>query len=126
MNNKEYLGCRKNNQRLSFTKDFKRIVLIELSIGKKPEEVINKLLEGNLMIQSADKKYYAKLIHKWKKEVYANRKMLAFTSINPTNKNIDIEIANIGDEDEIGNIAEELRLKYLKKKKFKGLNYTQY
>ena len=107
MNKKEQFGCKKNSQRISFSKDFKRKVLIELSKGKKAKEIITQAVSNILEIDTNDKKYYSKLIYKWKQELYNNNSLLAFTSINPTIDNLNYEINNIGLDEETDDIEEE-------------------
>ena len=107
MNKKEEFGCQKNNQRMSFTKEFKRKALVEFSKGKKAQEVLLDATNDILKIDTTDKKYYAKIMHKWRKELYLNNSMLAFTSIKPSDENLDIEINNIGTDFEEDDIEEE-------------------
>ena len=54
MNEQEKFGCRKNTQRISFTKDFKRKALIELSKGRKPEEILTEATSAVLEINTTD------------------------------------------------------------------------
>ncbi len=91
-------------KRVAYTKQFKRIALIEYSKGKKPNEIFKSL---GVELVSNDKKYASKLLHKWKVEFYKNlslysmsdgfdNKLLIYElnnilSVNPKNlKNTDI------------------------------------
>ena len=107
MNEKEKFGCKKNNLRISFSKDFKRKALIELAKGKSSQEIITQATFDILEINTIDKKYYSKLMHKWRKDLYANNALISFLSVKPTNENLNIEINNIGFDDEIDDIEKE-------------------
>ena len=106
-NLKKELGCQKNNQRISFTKEFKRRVLLEVSKGRKPEEIFDEVVAKNFCIETNDKKYYAKLMHKWRKEIYTNHNLLSFSFIEPTNKNLELEIDNLSYIQEIDEVETE-------------------
>jgi len=111
MNTKDKFGCQNNNQRTSFTKEFKRKILIEFSKGRSARDIFEEATLNILKINTNDKKYCAKLIHKWKKELYINNKILAFTSIKPTDENLDYEINNIVFDFEKDDIEEEYATK---------------
>ncbi len=59
----------KRKKRFAYTKQFKRIALIEYSKGKKPDEVFRDL---GINLVSCDKKYASKLLHKWRIEFCKN------------------------------------------------------
>ena len=60
------------NTRKRYTKQEKLMVLYEYSLGKKSNEAF---FAADIEIERAnDKKYAAKLINKWKKELYLKRK----------------------------------------------------
>ena len=68
----------------------------EYSKGKKPSDILRGFeIEG-----SEDKKYAAKLIHKWKNEAYENMNMLALTWDNIDEEYAQNEIDSIGDDSE--------------------------
>lgn len=78
-----------------FSKQFKRIALIEYSKGKSAREVF-KILGHEIL--SDDKKYASKLIHKWKMEFY-DKLCLPELSIRKLDKNLLMyEIENIIDD----------------------------
>ncbi len=66
--------------------------MLAYSSGKKASEILNK--------ESSDKKYAAKLLHKWRNELYKNPNLIALIY-----QNIDLnyfvdEINLIGEDDE--------------------------
>ena len=83
----------KKNTRLNFSKPFKRRALLAYSSGKKACEILNK--------KSPDKKYAAKLIHKWRNELYKNPNLIVLAY-----ENIDLEYFK-EEIDLIGNDFEE-------------------
>ena len=114
MENKE---SKSNKQRTSFSKKTKRKALLEFAKGKKPQEIV--LNDGE--IKTTDKKYVAKLLHKWRKEAYQNKEILNLLSHQITQDMIDEEIENLGSDDEecIGISEKEIEfLKNAMKKNF--------
>ena len=85
-----------NKQRTSFSKKTKRKALLEFAKGKKPQEIL--LNDGK--INTTDKKYVAKLLYKWRKEVYQNKEILNLLSHKVTQDMIDEEVENMGSDDE--------------------------
>jgi len=62
-------------RRRRYTREEKLIVLSEYSISKKSKTAFQKI---NIDFEniSSDKKYFSKLINKWKKELYTNKNSL--------------------------------------------------
>ena len=87
-------------QRVAFSKAFKRAVLLKFADGEKANDI--------LPFNSNDLKYSSKLIHKWKKELYADLKMTStiFENIQP--ENYQKEIDEIGENEEIDEVLPEI------------------
>ncbi len=68
---------KERKQRVGYSKQFKRIALIEYSKGKSPNEIFEYL---SVKLVSKDKKYASKLIHKWRNEFYKNLSLYTFSS----------------------------------------------
>ncbi|MBQ8848610.1 MAG: hypothetical protein IJ003_06665 [Candidatus Gastranaerophilales bacterium] len=113
--NKKIFSCKKNKERISFTKEFKRRALIELSKGKTPEDILNNATHFD--IKTSDKKYYSKLMHKWRCELYKNSKFIAFNSITPSIEDIKKEIEDIGEDEEFDEINEMFKKRLKEKQK---------
>ena len=110
---KQEFGFKKNSERMSFTKAFKRFVLIELSKGIKPELILNNSFKDKTFkIDTQDKKYYSKLMYKWRNELYSNLSMLSFNSVYPSDSILDVELNNIGCDDEFDDIEIEFQERY--------------
>jgi len=106
-----------NKERISFSKQIKRKVLLEVAKGKKPQEALFKYLPFSLNDITNDKKYASKLIYKWKKEMYINREVLFLLNHDVSDNAISEEIFSIGEdiEEEINldNAIEEAKSKFL-------------
>lgn len=82
----------KVSQRVHFSKYFKRRALIEFARLKKPNEALIACgfdLEKELV---KDKKYAAKLLHKWRKELYNNNQIMSFMNFDLTDEVIKNEL----------------------------------
>jgi len=80
-------------ERVHFSKYFKRRALLEFSRVKKPNEALKACgfdIDEELLL---DKKYAAKLLHKWRKELYQNCEMLSFMNCEMTDEALKREIA---------------------------------
>ena len=112
--------CNKN--RIKYSKDFKRQALINY---KNPKEFEKMLLKYGYDIEKLcanDKKYCAKLLHKWKKEACRNNEILYFINTELTNSAIEDELDNLSDEHDGDLIMEETKRKILEGvKKYKSL-----
>jgi len=102
-----------NKQRITFSKKIKRKILLEIIKGEKPTKALLKHTSLTLEEISSDKKYAAKLIYKWKQEVYKNREILFLLNHELDEEMIDEEIANSGDDNEEG-IDLELAIEEIK------------
>lgn len=96
-----------------FTRQFKRMVLLEYSKGKKPAEI----LEEFGIDLTEDKKYALKLINKWKKELYKNIKLLSLNYVNINPDFAGKEINTIGKDEEKDDILNEILTKNNNKKR---------
>lgn len=85
-----------NNQRLSFSKNIKRKILLEVAKGESPENALLKCGFESLEEISNDKKYAAKLLHKWRKEVYENKGILNLLTHDVDKETLKEEIISIG------------------------------
>ena len=72
MEKEEHKEKSNRKTRVCFSKQIKRLALIELSKGKNAKQIFNAL---GIELSSNDKKYAAKLIHKWRKEFFDNSKL---------------------------------------------------
>lgn len=105
-------------ERIHFSKYFKRRALLAFSKLKKPNEALRacgiNLEEFNI----TDKKYAAKLLHKWRKEMYANFEMLNILNYDLTDEVLkrEIESIKVDPEDKIMNMMQPYIDSYLKKK----------
>ena len=84
-----------NNQRVSFSKKIKRKMLLEFAKGKNPKDFLLEFVFDSLTNITKDKKYCAKLLHKWKKELYQNKNILSVLSHKIDKQMIEYEIENI-------------------------------
>jgi hypothetical protein len=88
-----------NNQRASFSKNVKRKILLELAKGQNPESALLKYAQ-TLKEISNDKKYAAKLLHKWRKEMYEDKQMLGLLNYDINKDDLKEEIKSMGEDDE--------------------------
>lgn len=102
--NKDKFGCRENFQRISYTKSFKRRALLELVKGKLPQDILKSATKDILSFNTSDKKYFSKLLHKWKKELYCDNRYVFFNSIDPNDLDLEYELINMHKVDEIDEI----------------------
>ena len=114
-----------NKKRLYFSKEFKRLAIIEIINGKSLETILR---DNNFDIDELlekDKKYCLKLLHKWRNEVYKNNEYMYFLN-NKINKNIllsEIKLLKYENEDDviIGNEKEKMKRTLEKHKNFKNI-----
>ena len=85
-----------NNQRTSFSKNIKRKILLEIAKGENPETAFLKHAFESLKEVSNDKKYAAKLLYKWRKEMYENKEILSLLNHNVDKALLKDEIISIG------------------------------
>ena len=102
---------KKNAERIKYSKNFKRKVLLAISKGMSNQEAFLSEVENLNFIESNDKKYIFKLVHKWKNEAYKNKDMLLFDIKTANNLEIDEEIKSLGSDFEDDNIENKLLLK---------------
>ncbi len=86
------------NTKLSFSKEQKRTALLEFAKGKSNSEILKIILKDN-DINSSDKKYFAKLLHKWRSNMYKNKHMLNFQCLNLDDNLLNYEIRNLSGPD---------------------------
>ena len=107
-----------NSERVSFSKKIKRKILLEIARGTNASEALLKHAFSSLNEISQDKKYAAKLLHKWRKEMYDHKEIL-----NILHHEVDIEMINeqiqdIGDKDDYEfdsqKALEELKTSFLR------------
>ena len=90
-----------NNKRATFSKRIKREILLEIADGKTPDEVLLKYAPEVIKNNTQDRKYAAKMIHKWKKEMYGNKEMLHILNHKVDKEMLEKEIKSIiVDDDE--------------------------
>ena len=77
-------------ERIHFSKQFKRAVLLEYSRLKKPNSAFEACGFDISKFNLNDKKYSSKLLYKWRNELYNNRHMLGFMNTQMD----DIELKN--------------------------------
>lgn len=88
-----------NKQRANFSRRIKRKILLEIADGKNPKEIFATCAPEILKNNTNDKKYVAKLIHKWKKEMYKNMEILFISNYDVTPEMLDYEIKALDDDD---------------------------
>lgn len=103
-----------NNERKTFSKKFKREILLEFIKG---ENIKNKLLEA-AQEKTKDKKYASKLLHKWKKEFHLNPEAMLLLNHEIDIKMVENEVNSLGldneEEIDIEVALRELKNKFLK------------
>lgn len=72
-----------NSERITFSKHIKRKIMLDIIRGKHPSEAFLDNGFDMSLNESNDKKYIAKLFHKWKSEVYKNRELIYPVELNP-------------------------------------------
>ncbi|MBQ4647333.1 MAG: hypothetical protein IJB79_08295 [Candidatus Gastranaerophilales bacterium] len=107
-----------DGQRVRFSKKIKRKILLEISKGANAKDVLLKYAFSSFDEISADKKYAAKLLSKWRKELYQNKEVLNFLNHEIDFGAIDEEIMRLEKESEITikleGAFEELKDNFLK------------
>lgn len=88
-----------NKLRAKFSKRIKRKILLEIADGKNPKEIFETYIPEMLKNNITDKKYVAKMIHKWKKEMYKNIEILHILNYDVTSEMLDYEIKAMEDND---------------------------
>lgn len=68
--------------RYKYTKEQKERILYEISLNKSIDEAFNSLEIDFEKLDISDEKYRAKLISKWKKDLYANRENISILNVN--------------------------------------------
>ena len=115
MNKKD---IRLDGQRVRFSRKIKRKILLEFAKGKKPHEIFLECAFDSLDEITKDKKYAAKLIYKWRQELYHNKEILNLLNHKIDDEMIEEEIENIGDDNEkdyvMNGAVEELKTNFLK------------
>ena len=99
-----------NTQRVSFSKRIKRKILLEVSKGRKPQEVFLEYAFDSFDEITKDKKYVAKLLYKWRQELYENKEILNFLNYKIDEKSLKEEISNIGSDDEQDHVLDGIEL----------------
>lgn len=94
---------KENSQRLSFSKAFKRRVLLEYSKGKNSDEILNEIIKYS---NTTDKKYASKIVHKWRKEMYLDKEILYLTN-HADIESIEYDIISMTPESDNDDILEE-------------------
>lgn len=110
-------------ERVHFSKYFKRRALLEFARVKKPNEALRACgfdIDEELLI---DKKYAAKLLHKWRKELYQNCEILSFMNCEMTDEALKREIevleSSEGNEGRIMELASKNQTFFRRIKGFK-------
>ena len=105
-----------NTQRVSFSKRIKRKILLEVSKGRKPQDVFLQYAFDSFDEITSDKKYVAKLLYKWRQELYENKEILNFLNYKIDEQSLKEEIDNLGTDDEEDRVLEgierELKIKF--------------
>ena len=68
--------------RYKYTKEQKERILYEISLNKSIDEAFNSLEIDFEKLDISDEKYRAKLISKWKKDLYLNRENISILNVN--------------------------------------------
>ncbi len=68
--------------RYKYTKEQKERILYEISLNKSIDEAFNSLEIDFEKLDISDEKYRAKLISKWKKDLYSNRENISILNVN--------------------------------------------
>ena len=89
--------------RYKYSKEQKERILYEIGLNKSIDEAFNSIGIDVQKLDVSDEKYRAKLISKWKKELYCNRENISF--LNRHHQLIQLE-------KEKNNIQEDLILEY--------------
>lgn len=100
-------------ERVHFSKYFKRRVLLEYARVKNANEAFRvcgfEIDEESL----GDKKYAAKLLYKWRKELYQNYHLLSFMNCEMTDEVLRREIESLKSEDDKTDRVMELMRPYI-------------
>ena len=99
-----------NSQRVSFSKRIKRKILLEVSKGRKPQEVFLEYAFDSFDEITKDKKYVAKLLYKWRQELYENKEILNFLNYKIDERSLKEEIDNLGSDDEEDHVLDGIEL----------------
>ena len=107
-----------DGQRVRFSKKIKRDILLEVAKGTKVKDAFLKYAFISLEGITKDKKYAAKLLYKWKQELYENKEVLNLLNHNVDEKMIEEEINSIGNDEEedivFDDAVNELKRNFLK------------
>ena len=68
--------------RYKYTKEQKERILYEIKLKKSINEAFNSLEIDFEKLDISDEKYRAKLISKWKKDLYSNRENISILNVN--------------------------------------------
>ena len=118
-----------NNERVSFSKRIKRKILLEVAKGAKPKDVFLRYVFSSFDKITTDEKYVAKLLYKWRKELYENKEMLNFLNYDLNENILGDEIFNIGEDDDndsvLDGIEDELKVNFEKIMYQKNVNISK-
>ena len=98
-------------KRTTFSKYFKRRTLIDVATGKNFEDILH---DFGIDVEDAlkkDRKYCAKLIHKWRQEIYHNNELLYFANSNSSNNELKEEIVSMDDYGEKDAVLSDMKIK---------------
>ncbi len=89
--------------RYKYTKEQKERILYEISLNKTSLDAFNSIGINLDKLDITDEKYRAKLISKWKKELYINKDNILILNRNHQNIQLEKEINQKENEDIIFN-----------------------
>lgn len=101
-----------NEQRISFSKKIKRQILLDVARGYDENETFLRHTQVLLSEITSDKKYVSKILHKWRKELYADREYLKINSYGVDKIMLQDEIKNMGKDEEFDEVQEVAIRKY--------------
>ena len=87
--------------RHKYTKEQKERILYEISLNKTSKDAFNSIGVNLDELDITDEKYRAKLISKWKKELYLNRDNILILNRNHQNIQLEKEINQTENKDMI-------------------------
>ena len=87
----------KNIQRVHLSKSLKRKILLEAARGEKLKDIF---LRYDFNPDAKDKKYLAKLLHKWRKELYKEKEILQINAHKIDKDVLEQEVCYMGTDTE--------------------------
>ena len=87
--------------RYKYTKEQKERILYEISLNKSVDEAFAAIEIDVHKLNTVDEKYKAKLISKWKKELYSNKDNISVLNKNNQLIQLEKEINQFSNEDVI-------------------------